>query len=133
MCIFQMIKGCVLLCIYIKEKGMYYNIPFFIIVYLLLFFKIRCAQSANTTTAPAKIHTSLMTSRPAPVSSGNPCSPLPKSGTQTSGVVTRKDSVPNVMIMTSPEPTKPTFGNQIPNNVKIPNDMIAIPKPCENV
>ena len=133
MCIFQMIKGCVLLCIYIKEKGMYCNIPFFIIVYLLLFFKIRCAQSANTTTAPARIHTSLMTSRPAPVSNGNPCSPLPKSGTHVSGVVTRKDSVPNVMIMTSPEPTKPILGNQIPNNVKIPNDMIAIPKPCEKV
>ena len=28
MYIFQMIKGCVLLCIYIKEKGMYCNIPF---------------------------------------------------------------------------------------------------------
>ena len=96
MCVFQMIKGGVILYIHKKERECTVTSPFFIIVYLLLFFKIRCAQSANTTTAPAKIHTSLMTSRPAPVSSGNPCSPLPKSGTQTSGVVTRKDSVPNV-------------------------------------
>ena len=38
-----------------------------------------------------------ITSLPAPVSSGNPCSPLPKSGTHTSGVVTRKESVPIVI------------------------------------
>ena len=53
-------------------------------------FNILCAQSENTTIAPAMIAVSFITSLPAPVSSGNPCSPLPKSGTHTSGVVTRK-------------------------------------------
>ena len=62
-------------------------------------FNILCAQSENTTIAPAMIAVSFITSLPAPVSSGNPCSPLPKSGTHTSGVVTRKESVPIVMIM----------------------------------
>ena len=55
-----------------------------------------------------------MTRRPAPVSRGNPCSPLPKSGTHTSGVVTRKDKVPNVMTIASPAPTKPVFGEKMP-------------------
>ena len=56
-------------------------------------FNILCAQSENTTIAPAMIAVSFITSLPTPVSSGNPCSPLPKSGTHTSGVVTRKESV----------------------------------------
>lgn len=93
------------------------------------FFSILCAQSANTTMAEARIHVSLMTNLPAPVSSGKPCSPLPRSGTQASGVVTRNDSVPIVMRMTKPEPTKPIFGNHMPKRVKIPNDMMAIPSP----
>ena len=96
-------------------------------------FKIRCAQSDKTTTADAKIQTSLITNRPAPVNNGNPCSPLPRSGTHASGVVTRNDRVPKVIKMTNPVPTKPTFGNHIPNNVKIPKVIIAIPKPCEKV
>ena len=58
-------------------------------------FNILCAQSENTTIAPAMIAVSFITSLPAPVSSGNPCSPRPKSGTHTSGVVTRKESVPD--------------------------------------
>ncbi len=40
-------------------------------------FNILCAQSENTTIAPAMIAVSFITSLPAPVSSGNPCSPLP--------------------------------------------------------
>ena len=96
-----------------------------------LFFKMRCAQSASTTTAPARIAVSLITNRPAPDNKGNPCSPLPKSGTQHSGVVTRNESVPKVINMTRPVPTKPIFGNQMPKSVKIPKDMISNPKPCE--
>ena len=83
-------------------------------------FNILCAQSENTTIAPAMIAVSFITSLPAPVSSGNPCSPLPKSGTHTSGVVTRKESVPIVMIIASPAPTRPILGEKIPKNVRIP-------------
>ena len=82
-------------------------------------FNILCAQSENTTIAPAMIAVSFITSLPAPVSSGNPCSPLPKSGTHTSGVVTRKESVPIVMIIASPAPTRPILGEKIPKNVRI--------------
>ena len=96
-----------------------------------VFFKMRWAPSANTTTAPARIAGSLITKRPAPVNNGKPCSPLPKSGTQHSGVVTRKESVPKVINMTSPDPTKPILGNQMPKSVKMPNDMMSKPKPCE--
>ena len=94
-------------------------------------FKMRCAQSDSTTNAPARIAVSLITSLPAPESNGNPCSPLPKSGTQHSGVVTRNDSVPNVIRMTRPDPTKPILGNQMPKSVNTPNDMMSNPKPCE--
>ena len=75
-------------------------------------FNILCAQSESTTIAPAMIAVSFITSLPAPLSSGNPCSPLPKSGTHTSGVVTRKESVPTVMIMASPAPTRPILGRK---------------------
>ena len=61
-----------------------------------------------------------MTRRPAPVSKGNPCSPLPKSGTHTSGVVTRKDKVPNVMTIASPAPTKPVFGEKMKSEMAEP-------------
>ena len=96
-------------------------------------FKIRRAQSDKTTIADANIQTSLITNRPAPVNNGNPCSPLPRSGTHASGVVTRKDKVPKVIKMTSPVPTKPTFGNHIPNSVNTPKVIIAMPRPCEKV
>ena len=43
---------------------------------------MRRAQSEMTTKAPARMQTSLITSRPAPDSSGNPCSGPPRSGTQ---------------------------------------------------
>ena len=94
-------------------------------------FNILCAQSENTTIAPVMIAVSFITSLPAPVSSGNPCSPLPKSGTHTSGVVTRKESVPIVMIIASPAPTRPILGEKIPKNVRIPIAMIRMPNPCE--
>ena len=97
------------------------------------FFKIRLAQSTNTTQAPARIAVSLITKRPAPDSNGKPCSPLPKSGTQHSGVVIKKESVPMVIRMTKVAPTIPTRGNQMPKSVKMPNDMMSKPKPCENV
>ena len=58
-------------------------------------------------------------------------SPLPRLGTQTSGVVTKKDNVPNVMIIANPAPTKPIFGEKMPRKVKIPIAMIKIPKPRE--
>src|SRR5271157_1269615 len=47
-----------------------------------------------TSAAPAMI-ASLTTSRPAPDSSGKPCSGLPNGGTQHSGVVIRNDRVTN--------------------------------------
>ena len=97
------------------------------------FFNIRCAQSDNTTIAPAMIAVSFITSRPAPVSKGKPCSPLPKSGTHTSGVVTRNESVPNVIMIASPEPIKPIFGEKIPRKVRIPIAMIIMPSPCEKI
>ena len=62
----------------------------------------------------------------------NPCSPLPKSGTHTSGVVTRKDKVPNVMTIASPAPTKPVFGEKMPKTSEIPIPIIKIPNPWEN-
>ena len=66
-----------------------------------------------------------MTRRPAPVSRGNPCSPLPKSGTHTSGVVTRKDKVPSVMTIASPAPTKPIFGeNQNTQSMRKPISIV---------
>ena len=98
-------------------------------LYFFNWFNTLPALSERTTTAPARIAISLMTRRPAPVSKGNPCSPLPKSGTHTSGVVTRKDKVPNVMTIASPAPTKPVFGETMPQNVKIPIPIIKIPNP----
>ena len=55
---------------------------------------------------------SFITNLPAPVNKGKPNSPLPRLGTHTSGVVTRKESVPRVMIIASPAPTSPTFGQK---------------------
>lgn len=72
-----------------------------------------------------------ITNRPAPDNNGKPNSPLPRLGTQTSGVVTKKDNVPNVMIIANPAPTKPIFGEKMPRKVKIPIAMIKIPKPRE--
>lgn len=69
----------------------------------------RCDESDNNTTALARITMSLITNRPAPDSNGKPNSPLPKSGTQTSGVVTRKESVPSVMIMARVSPANSPF------------------------
>jgi hypothetical protein len=45
--------------------------------------------------------------------------------------VTKKDNVPNVMIIANPAPTKPIFGEKMPRKVKIPIAMIKIPKPRE--
>ena len=75
-------------------------------------FNILCAQSESTTIAPAMIAVSFITNRPAPDNNGKPNSPLPRLGTQTSGVVTKKDNVPNVMIIANPAPTKPIFGEK---------------------
>ena len=72
---------------------------------------------------------SLITSRPAPESNGKPNSPLPRLGTHTSGVVTRKDSVPSVMIMANVSPISPTFGKKIPRNTRIPILMMSAPNP----
>ena len=72
---------------------------------------------------------SFITNLPAPVNKGKPNSPLPRLGTHTSGVVTRKESVPRVMIMASPAPTKPTFGQKMPRNVRMPIVMIRMPSP----
>ena len=99
---------------------------------IYFFFKIRCAESESTTIMPASIAVSLITNRPPPDNNGKPNSPLPRLGTQTSGVVTKKDNVPNVMIMASPAPIKPIFGEKIPKKVKIPIAIIKMPKPREN-
>ena len=74
---------------------------------------------------------SFNTNLPAPESRGNPCSPLPKSGTQHSGVVTKNDSVPIVITITSSSPKIPILGVKIPNRVKTPIDIIRIPNPFE--
>ena len=78
------------------------------------------AESDSTTMAPASMAVSLITSLPAPVNRGKPCSPLPKSGTQTSGVVTRNESVPNVMMIANPAPASPILEENIPKNVSMP-------------
>ena len=93
-----------------QEKGEWHqnHSPFSCFAYF--FFKIRCAESDSTTIAPASIAVSFITNRPAPDNNGKPNSPLPRLGTQTSGVVTKKDNVPNVMIIAHPAPTKPIFG-----------------------
>lgn len=88
------------------------------IIYFFSCFNTFFALSDNTTIAPARIAISLMTKRPAPDSKGNPCSPLPKSGTQTSGVVTRKESVPMVMITAKTAPINPIFGKKMPRKVR---------------
>ena len=76
--------------------------PFPFSCFAYFFFKIRCAESDSTTIAPASIAVSFITNRPAPDNNGKPNSPLPRLGTQTSGVVTKKDNVPNVMIIANP-------------------------------
>ncbi len=58
---------------------------------------------------------SLITKRPAPESSGNPNSPEPKLGTQHSGVVTKNESVPKVIIITNKSPKIPILGVATPN------------------
>ena len=65
------------------------------------------------------IAVSLITNLPAPDNKGKPYSPLPKLGTQTSGVVTRNDKVPIVIIMANDAPIKPILGKKIPRKVSI--------------
>lgn len=85
----------------------------------------RCDESERSTTAPARITISLITSLPAPDNSGKPNSSPPRFGTQTSGVVTRKDSVPNVIMMASVSPTSATFGKKMPRNTRMPILMMS--------
>ena len=89
------------------------------------------AVSESSTTAPARIAVSFITSRPAPESNGNPYSPLPRSGTQTSGVVTRNDSVPRVIITASTSPARPMRAEKNPRKVRMPIPMISNPNPWE--
>jgi probable pyridine nucleotide-disulfide oxidoreductase len=49
--------------------------------------------------------------------------------TSTSGVVTRKDNVPNVIIIAKPAPIKPIFGEKIPKKVRMPMVIIKMPNP----
>lgn len=94
-------------------------------------FNILCAQSENTTIAPAMIAVSFITSLPAPVSSGNPCSPLPKSGTHTSGVCHQERERSDRHDNSKSAPTRPILGEKILKNVRIPIAMIRMPNPCE--
>ena len=87
------------------------------------------AESASSVMAPANITVSLITNLPAPDNSGKPCSPLPKSGTQHSGVVIRKDSVPMVIMIQSNSPKIPILGENITKKTKIPIDIIRHPNP----
>ena len=44
-------------------------------------------------------------------------------------VVTRKDNVPNVIIIAKPAPIKPIFGEKIPKKVRMPMVIIKMPNP----
>ena len=65
------------------------------------------AESAITGRAPASIKTSLSTRRPAPDRKGKPCSASPRSGTQASGVVSKKVKVTSGVPNASAPPSRP--------------------------
>src|SRR5262249_2899016 len=69
------------------------------------------AESARVTSAAPIMIASLITKRPAPDSSGKPCSGLPRGGTQTSAVVIRNDRVTNDITQTRKLPTAATLGS----------------------
>ena len=94
---------------------------------------MRCAESDSSTMAPANIAVSLITRRPAPDNRGKPNSPLPRLGTHTSGVVTRNDKVPMVIMMARISPMIPIRGKNNPKKTSIPMVQIKAPRPWAKV
>src|SRR5579871_2227499 len=90
------------------------------------------AELAIVTRAAPIMIASFTTNRPAPESSGTPCSVLPNDGTQHSGVVIKNDSVTNDIANTRKLPRAATRGNHGWSAIITPYTTITLPSPYAN-